>query len=241
LREVFEFSLLCNGDSFSSGRLGLGFDPMGGKKSREVFLRWVVHELPPNSFHCGEAATCWHPCRGAARKFQVPSAKFKRKAKGVLGRSGARFKRGDHRCRGIHGVNPVATCLRPSGAGDRRGKVLSHPSYPSWSGFPAVPFRPFRSFRCSQLHQPFRVFRVFRGSLLSSEKRVARSEEQPGKDRRFQDARHKTGETADASRGFWADHGLRASRLAPGKRQQAARSPCTHPYLPSILLPSSVA
>ncbi len=54
---------------------------------------------------------------------------------------------------------------------------------------------------------------------------VAGSEEQPGKYRRFQDARHKSGETADASRVSWADHGLRASRLAPGKRQQAARTP----------------
>ncbi len=86
------------------------------------------------------------PLRGSAN-FQVPSAKE---------RQGAWEERGADQARGSlagHGprVSPVATCLRPSGAGDKRSILLSHRSHPSWSKLQAVSFRPFRPFRCSSL------------------------------------------------------------------------------------------
>ena len=106
--------------------------PCRGARCLGIWVRWC-HPLsrvqPPAT---GLDASGIETGRGSA-KCQVPSSKETQTA--VLGKSGARFKRGDHRYRGFHGVNPVAKCLRPCGAGDRRGILVSHPSYPSWSEF----------------------------------------------------------------------------------------------------------
>ena len=67
---------------------------------------------------------------------------------------------------------------------------------------------------------PFKVhlFRPESGVVVEVERLAIEGGEKPGVGRAF-------GELKRASRRAGAVHGFRASRLAPGKRQQAARSP----------------